>query len=226
MKMLSIYLALVFALFAATFAVAQTSDKTDTSDQPTSGALAEAVFAGGCFWCVEADFEKLPGVIEAISGYTGGHVKNPTYHQVGRGRTGHFEAAKIIYNPARISYEQLLNYYWHHIDPTDGGGQFCDRGPTYRTAIFATPAQWDIALRSKQKLEESQILPGPVKTQILPLEPFYKAEKYHQDYYKKNPLRYHYYRRGCGRDKRIRQVWRKEKTRKDRAHKDKDSNNP
>jgi len=168
---------------------------------------AEAVFAGGCFWCVEADFEKLTGVIEAISGYAGGHVKNPTYKQVVRGGTGHYEAAKIIYDPSVISYDELLEYFWTHVDPTDSGGQFCDRGQSYATAIFADPEQLELALSSKQVLQSSGRLKDDVVTPVIVAEPFYKAENYHQDYYKKNPVRYKFYRNGCRRDKRIKQIW-------------------
>ena len=170
---------------------------------------AEAIFAGGCFWCVESDFEKLDGVVEAISGYTGGHIKNPSYKQVSHENTGHYEAVKIIYDPNIISYNQLLNYYWLHIDPTDSGGQFCDRGHSYKTAIFANKDQIELARKSKQRLDNSHRLKAKIVTEIIPAQPFYKAEKYHQDYYKKNPLRYKYYRTSCGRDKRLRKLWGK-----------------
>ncbi|MBL4871030.1 MAG: peptide-methionine (S)-S-oxide reductase MsrA [Robiginitomaculum sp.] len=169
----------------------------------------EAVFAGGCFWCVEADFEKLPGVIEAVSGYAGGRTLNPTYKQVGRGGTGHYEVAKIIYDPAKISYSQLVEYFWTHVDPTDAGGQFCDRGHTYKTAIFASPDQIEIAKASKTALQNSGRLRDAVVTPIFKSVPFYTAETYHQDYYKKNPIRYKYYRTGCRREARIKQVWGK-----------------
>ncbi len=191
-------LAIIFT--ASGVANAQTNDKT---------AQAEAVFAGGCFWCVEADFEKLPGVIEAVSGYAGGHTKNPTYKQVTRNNTGHYEVAKIIYDPAKISYDELLEYFWTTVDPTDGGGQFCDRGQSYATAIFATPKQMEAARASKTALQNSGRLKDKVVTPILPAARFYKAETYHQDYYKKNPIRYTYYRTGCRRDKRLRKLWGK-----------------
>jgi len=182
------------------------SQERDTQ-QKVVNTKAEAVFAGGCFWCVEADFEKLPGVIEAISGYTGGHVKNPTYQQVVRGETGHYEVAKIIYDPDQISYEELLEHFWTTVDPTDAGGQFCDRGQSYATAIFANSVQIESARRSKQILQNSGRLKDDVVTPILAAVPFYKAETYHQDYYKKNPIRYKYYRTNCRRDKRIKQIW-------------------
>ncbi len=172
-------------------------------------STAEAVFAGGCFWCVEADFEKLPGVIEAISGYAGGHTKNPTYKQVGRGGTGHYEVVKIIYDPNKISYSELVEYFWIHVDPTDDGGQFCDRGHTYKTAIFANAEQIEIAKSSKDALQKSGRLTAPVVTPVFTSVTFYDAETYHQDYYKKNPIRYKYYRNGCRRDARLRQIWGK-----------------
>ncbi len=174
-----------------------------------SGNRAEAIFAGGCFWCVEADFEKLPGVIEAVSGYAGGHVKNPTYKQVVRGGTGHYEVAKIIYDPNKVSYGELLAYFWTTVDPTDAGGQFCDRGQSYATAIFANPAQIEIAHASKKALQDSGRLKKKVVTPVIAAGTFYKAETYHQDYYKKNPTRYKYYRNGCRRDKRLKQIWGK-----------------
>ncbi|HHL43099.1 MAG TPA: peptide-methionine (S)-S-oxide reductase [Hellea balneolensis] len=198
-------------LFLLSFAVISACSGPQTSSAQTPDTLgpqyAQAIFAGGCFWCVEADFEKLPGVIEAVSGYAGGHVDNPSYKQVSHGGTGHYEVAKIIYDPSKISYADLLEYYWTHVDPTDDGGQFCDRGHSYKTAIFATPAQMDIAKASKKALMNSGRLKDKVVTPVLPAPPFYKAETYHQDYYKKNPIRYKYYRTGCGRDRRIKQIW-------------------
>lgn len=176
----------------------------------TGGAMAaeykSAVFAGGCFWCLEAPFDALPGVIETESGYTGGSVSNPTYEQVSSGTTGHVEAMRVVYDPQKISFEKLLEVFWRNIDPTDGGGQFCDRGPQYRSAIFfADPEEEALAKRDKARLEESMGM--RIATEILPGAEFYSAEEYHQDYYKKNPLRYHFYRQGCGRDQRLRQIW-------------------
>jgi len=197
---------LTIVLVACGTADGQENDQQQVTEMQTN-SRAEAVFAGGCFWCVEADFEKLPGVIEAISGYAGGHAVNPTYQQVVRGGTGHYEAAKIIYDPSVVSYKELLEYFWIHVDPTDGGGQFCDRGQSYETAIFATSTQIEIAQTSKQTLQNSGRLKEDVVTPIITGGPFYKAETYHQDYYKKNPIRYKYYRNGCRRDKRIKQVW-------------------
>jgi len=167
-----------------------------------------AVFAGGCFWCTESDFEKVPGVIDAISGYTGGHVKNPTYEEVSAGGTGDFESVKVIYDPSKVTYKQLLEYFWEHVDPTDPGGEFVDRGPQYRSAIFyANEKQKRLAEETKTELAASGVLKKPIVTLILPLGPFYPAEKYHQDYYKKNPIRYHWYRYNSGRDQFLKKVW-------------------
>jgi peptide-methionine (S)-S-oxide reductase len=174
------------------------------------GAMAEeyksAVFAGGCFWCLEKPFDELPGVIETQSGYTGGSVRNPTYEQVSSGSTGHVEAVRVTYDPGKVSYGKLLSVFWRNIDPTDSGGQFCDRGPQYRSVVFfADAGEQDEALRQKAQLEKENGM--RVVTEILPRAEFYSAEEYHQDYYMKNPLRYHFYRQGCGRDQRLRQIW-------------------
>lgn len=175
--------------------------------RPALAAPQTATFAGGCFWCVESDFDKLPGVLETISGYTGGTLKNPTYKQVSAGETGHFEAVQIRYDPKQVSYSQLLNYFWRHIDPLDGEGQFCDRGGQYRSAIFVqTPEQKKQAEASRQLTQK--LLGKPVKTLISSAEPFYRAEDYHQDYYRKEPLKYNFYRFSCGRDRRISEVWK------------------
>lgn len=170
--------------------------------------LETAIFAGGCFWCVEADFDKVTGVVETVSGYTGGTVSEPTYKQVSYEDTGHYEAVKIVYNSAEVSYSELVEYFWRHVDPTDAGGQFCDRGPSYRTAIFPlSDEQRDTAEMSKAALDASEVLSEPVVTPILDAATFWPAEDYHQDYYQKNRLRYTYYRNGCGRDARIKDVW-------------------
>ena len=173
------------------------------------GGTASAVFAGGCFWCTEADFDKVPGVISTTSGYTGGSVANPTYEQVSSDATGHYEAVRVVYDPKRVSYAQLVERFWPTIDPTDAGGQFCDRGDSYRSAIFVTPEQRAVAEASKTRLAKRDVLPAPIATRILPAAPFYAAEGYHQDYYKKNPIRYRFYRTSCGRDARLDQVWKK-----------------
>ena len=173
-----------------------------------SASLAHAVFAGGCFWCLEASLEKVPGVVTVVSGYAGGRVKNPSYEQVSEGTTGHAEVVQVAYDPARLSYEQLLQAFWHNVDPTDRGGQFCDRGQQYRTGIFYEgDAQKRGAEASKRALEASGKLSKPIVTEIVSLEAFYPAEDYHQDFYKKSPVRYTTYRAGCGRDRRLEELW-------------------
>lgn len=165
-----------------------------------------AILAGGCFWCTEADMEKTPGVVSAQSGYTGGTLDRPSYEDVLTERTGHYEAVKVIYDPRKITYDALLRKFWPTIDPTDGGGQFCDRGPSYKSAIFVrNEAQRRAA--EKTKAEIAARLKAPIATEILPEKTFWPAEAYHQDYYKKNALRYRTYRVGCGRDGRLSQVW-------------------
>ncbi len=173
-----------------------------------AAVTAKATFAGGCFWCVESDFDKLPGVISTTSGYTGGRSVNPSYEQVSSHTTGHAEAVQVVYDPARISYERLVAYYWHTIDPTVKDQQFCDHGSPYRTVIFAHDAeQLRIAQASRAALEKSKPFKEPIVTEIVMAGPFYPAEDYHQDYYKKNPIRYKYYRASCGRDARLQQLW-------------------
>jgi peptide-methionine (S)-S-oxide reductase len=168
---------------------------------------ATAIFAGGCFWCLEADFEKLPGVIGAESGYTGGRTPSPTYHQVSAGGTGHTEAVRVSYDPAKLSYQQLVDYFWRHIDPMAKDRQFCDAGTQYRSAIYwQNVAERKIAEASRDALLKSGKLPQ-VFTEIAAASAFYPAEEYHQDYYKKNPIRYAYYRRSCGRDARVHEIW-------------------
>jgi peptide-methionine (S)-S-oxide reductase len=167
-----------------------------------------ATFAGGCFWCMEPAFEVLPGVISVTSGFSGGPEKNPTYKQVSAGLTGHRESVQVVYDSKRIPYAKLLVVYWHNIDPTQDDGQFCDHGKQYRSAIFCRgAAQRREAEESKRAIEASKRLKGPIVTPILPFTAFYPAEEYHQDYYKKNPVNYHAYRTGCGRDARLREVW-------------------
>ncbi len=173
--------------------------------------LRKATFAGGCFWCTEADFEKLPGVVKVISGYTGGNKGNPTYEEVSSGRTGHVEAVQVYYDPRKITYEELLDYFWKHIDPTDGGGQFVDRGAQYRSVIFYhDEEQKRLAEKSKEALSKSGKFSKPIATEIVNFTKFYEAEDYHQDYYKKNPLRYKFYRYESGRDQFLAKVWGKE----------------
>jgi peptide-methionine (S)-S-oxide reductase len=186
-------------VFAALFAA---------STLTAAPAAAKAVFAGGCFWCEETAFEGVPGVISAVSGYTGGQKKNPTYEEVSAGGTGHAESVEVTYDPAKISYEKLLQIFWHNVDPLQANGQFCDHGNQYRSAIFyANDAQRAAAEASKRKLEEEPRFKGKIVTQIVPASTFYPAEEYHQDFYKKSPLRYKTYRAGCGRDARLQELW-------------------
>lgn len=180
-------------------------------DGPTEELLMEenvAIFAGGCFWCMESDFEKLDGVKTVVSGYIGGHVANPQYREVSAGTTGHTEAVRIVFDNDRISFEQLLEHFWVNVDPVDGGGQFCDRGPQYRSELFyLSEAQKIAAQRSLQLVTALGIAPERIATKITAASQFYRAEAYHQDYYKKNPKRYSYYRWSCGRDKRLKDIW-------------------
>ncbi len=182
--------------------------QTGTAASAAPGKTAKAVFAGGCFWCVEADFDKIPGVIATVSGYIGGTVANPTYEQVSRNSTGHAEAVEVAFDPQKVSYAQLLEYFWRTIDPTVKDRQFCDTGSPYRTAIFTLDnEQMRAARASLVALEKSKPFKEPVVTQIVAAGKFYPAEDYHQDYYNKNPIRYEYYRTSCGRDSRLKQLW-------------------
>jgi peptide-methionine (S)-S-oxide reductase len=199
------------AALATPFAArAQTPSAPQPAAQTTAQPTARATFAGGCFWCTEADFDKVPGVVSTTSGYIGGKVANPTYEQVSANKTGHAEAVQIVYDPARVSYQQLLNVYWRSIDPTTVDRQFCDVGNPYRTAIFThTPEQLQAAKQSLAELEKTKPFPEPIVTQIEPAATFYPAESYHQDYHTRNPVRYKYYRTSCGRDSRLQQLWGK-----------------
>jgi peptide methionine sulfoxide reductase msrA/msrB len=193
--------------------------KAESADLPVAvdknAVFEKATFAGGCFWCLEGPFEKLPGVVEAVAGYTGGHTKNPTYEEVCTGKTGHYEVIQISYDPSKTTYEQLLNIFWRQIDPTDPGGQFADRGTQYYTAIFYhSEEQKKIAEKSKEELDKSGLYDKPVVTEILKATEFYKAEDYHQDYYKKCPVRYKTYRYGSGRDTYLENIWKDEKSEK------------
>ena len=173
--------------------------------------LEKATFAGGCFWCMTPPFEKLEGVKEVVSGYTGGHVVNPTYEQVVSETTGHRESVEVTYDPTKISYERLLDVFWRQINPTDAGGSFVDRGESYTSAIFYhNEEQKRLAEESKKKLAASGRFDKPIVTEILPAGPFYKAEEYHQDYWKKNPIRYKFYRFNSGRDQYVAKVWGKD----------------
>jgi len=198
---------MVFGLvLAAGAALAQTS--TPPPKSMTGPRVAVATFAGGCFWCMEPPFDKLEGVISTISGYTGGTTQRPTYEQVSAGSTGHAEAVQVTYDPSKVSYEKLLDVFWHNIDPTVRDRQFCDVGSQYRSAIFVHDAeQRRLAEASKAALERSRPFKGAIVTPVVDASTFYPAEEYHQDYYRKNPIQYQYYRIGCGRDLRLRQLW-------------------
>ena len=179
-----------------------------TNSSVVAAEPATAVFAGGCFWCTESDFEKLAGVIEAESGYTDGHVENPSYKQVSAGGTGHTEGVLVTYDPDVVSYEELVEYFWPTIDPTQADAQFCDHGSQYRSAIYYdSPEEKSIGEASLAKLQASKPFSAAIVTQIGPRSKFYLAEDYHQNYYKKNPIRYNYYRKGCGRDQRLENLW-------------------
>ncbi len=185
-------------------------EKMDTNMDKKYENLSKATFAGGCFWCVESDFEKYDGVVEAISGYAGGQTQNPTYKEVSSGGTGHAEVVQIIYDPQKITYSELLDIFWRHVDPTDPNGQFVDRGSQYRPAIFYhDEEQKRLAEDSKRKLESSGRFDKSIETEIVPISEFYEAEDYHQDYYKKNPLRYKFYRLNSGRDQFLKKTWAK-----------------
>ena len=176
--------------------------------EPKSAGFEIATFAGGCFWCVEADFDHVEGVIETISGYSGGTLANPTYKEVARGNSGHVEAVQIIYDPKIVSFEKLLDVFWHSIDPIDASGQFCDRGSPYLTVIFTHSKEQQVwAMESKKKLESIANLKLPIATRVVPLSNFYPAEEYHQNFHYKNPIRYKYYRFRCGRNERLMELW-------------------
>jgi peptide-methionine (S)-S-oxide reductase len=194
----AITVAIVWMLMAAPPALAQ----------PDGDDLAEAIFAGGCFWCMEPPYDELAGVHETISGYMGGHVKNPTYQQVTSGETGHAEVVKVTYDPSLIDYGRLLEVFWRNIDPLTEDRQFCDRGSQYRSAIFYVDnEQRALAEASRQALEASERFNEPIVTEVTAAGTFYPAEDYHQDYYQKNPLRYKLYRYNCGRDQRLKKLW-------------------
>ena len=191
-------LTILLLLAGATFALAQDGGMNENE--------AIAVFAGGCFWCMEPPYDDVDGVKETISGYTGGTVENPTYREVVRGGTGHLEAVQIVYDPSKVSYEDLLYIFWRNIDPLDPGGQFCDRGESYTTAIFyANDEQRRLARESLREIRGE--FDDRIVTDIEPLGEFYRAEEYHQNYYQKNPSRYSFYRASCGRDARLRRLW-------------------
>lgn len=201
-------LVLPIAVILALIGYTATSEPVMTTPSEQNQALITAIFAGGCFWCVEAGYEKLPGVKEAVSGYIGGHIDNPSYKQVSSGNSGHIEAVEVHYDPREIDYATLVEALWRQIDPTDGGGSFVDRGAQYRSAIYySTPAEKQIAEKSRDALAASGRYDKPIATEIIAASKFWPAEAYHQDYYKKNPLRYKYYRHNSGRDQYLERVW-------------------
>jgi len=181
--------------------------------QPSPGAkpaTARATFAGGCFWCMEEVYDKVPGVIATVSGYMGGHTKNPTYEQIGTGRTGHAEVVQVEYDPAKVSYAKLLEVFWRNIDPTQKDAQFCDQGSQYRSGVFYhDEEQKRLADASRQALQKNKPFRGEIVTEITPASSFYAAEGYHQDFHQKNPTRYKFYKSGCGREARLQQLWGK-----------------
>jgi len=202
--------ALLFAA-ASPFVAAQTAATAPARSQaaPAAANKATAVFAGGCFWCVESDFDKVPGVLSTTSGYIGGRTQQPTYEQVSRNDTGHAEAVRIEFDPSKVSYKELVDHLWYTIDPTTKDRQFCDVGSSYRTAIFPQNAeQLKAAQESKSEIEKKKPFKALVVTEIVPDQKFWPGEDYHQDYYQKNPVRYNFYRTRCGRDERLKELWR------------------
>lgn len=202
-------LSIVIALFAGYFGLIQADTETRANTTETDSERSKkAIFAGGCFWCIESDFEKLEGVHEAVSGYTGGSADTADYKTVSYTETGHFEAVEVSYDPAKVSYAELVEYFWRHIDPTDPNGQFCDKGSSYRSAIFyGNESEQAVVKKSLDALNKNKPFKYDIVTTITKAMPFYRAEEYHQDYYKKNPIRYGIYRRGCGRDKMVNALW-------------------
>jgi peptide-methionine (S)-S-oxide reductase len=201
------WLFLLACFFIGSICVISSGDAKDAGPVPSPG-LEKATFAGGCFWCMEAPFDKLEGVKSVTAGYTGGQKKNPTYEEVSAGTTGHAEAVQIIYDPARVSYSKLLDVFWRNIDPLAKDRQFCDTGNQYRSSVFYhNEDQKRRAEQSKKTLEQSKKIGGPIHTEIVAATEFYPAEEYHQHYYKKNPIRYNFYRFGCGRDERLKELW-------------------
>jgi len=195
---------------AIVVAAAASATRPQAAPQPGETRYEKATFAGGCFWCMEPPFDELPGVISTTSGYTGGQKKNPTYEEVSAGGTGHAESVEIVFDPAKVTYQQLLDVFWKNIDPITPDRQFCDVGSQYRSAIFYhSDEQKRLAQASKKAIDDSGRFKQPVVTEIVAAAPFYRAEEYHQDYYKKNPIRFKYYKFGCGRAKRLEQLWGK-----------------
>jgi peptide-methionine (S)-S-oxide reductase len=205
-RTISVILLLAFGFTAGILVAAGASIAAQGS--PAAQQLQKATFAGGCFWCMEQPFEELPGVVSVTSGYTGGHKKNPSYEEVSAGGTGHAEAVQVVYDPAKIGYDKLLDRFWHNIDPTVKDRQFCDKGNQYRSGIFYhNEEQRRLALQSRKALEANKPFREPIITEIVAAGEFYAAEEYHQQYHKKNPIRYKFYRTSCGRDQRLRELW-------------------
>jgi peptide-methionine (S)-S-oxide reductase len=199
---------LIASLGVAGLAIAGTAALADTSKPTVAAEQASAVFAGGCFWCMEGSYDELDGVISTTAGYIGGSVPSPTYKQVSAGGTGHAEAVRIVYDPSKVDYDALVEVFWHNVDPTQVDGQFCDLGDQYRSAIFyADNEQKRVAEQSLAELETTKPFDGAIVTEIVPASTFYPAEDYHQNYYLTNPLRYKYYRWSCGRDQRLTELW-------------------
>jgi peptide-methionine (S)-S-oxide reductase len=198
-------------LLALVATIAASSLEVSAQTKPAPG-LEIATFAGGCFWCMEPPYDELPGVVSTTSGYIGGHKKNPTYEEVTTGRTGHTEAVQVVYDPKKVSYQKLVEVFWRNIDPTTPNAQFCDHGSQYRSGIFFhNEEQRRVAQASRDELQRSKPFKESIVTEITAASVFYPAEEYHQDYYKKNPLRYKFYRVNCGRDARLEQLWGKAK---------------
>jgi peptide-methionine (S)-S-oxide reductase len=203
-------LILIGLMASGLLAAGPVADPQTASGQPSDAKYEKATFAGGCFWCMEPPFDELPGVISTTSGYTGGRTKNPTYEQVSAGITGHAESVEVIFDPAKITYARLLEVFWKNIDPITANRQFCDSGTQYRSGIFYhTEEQKRLAEASKKALEDSGRFKQPIVTEIVAATAFYRAEEYHQDYYKKNPIRFKYYKYGCGRARRLEELWGK-----------------
>jgi peptide-methionine (S)-S-oxide reductase len=198
----------LFAVIAFLIAAAGTVS-AQVPAAPAPAPTRTAIFAGGCFWCTEADFDKVPGVVSTTSGYIGGKTANPSYEQVSMGSTGHAEAVQVVYDPSKVSYEKLLDVFWRSIDPLVKDQQFCDHGDQYRSAIFYGDEQEKQLAETSKKAVEAKFSPRTVFTQVVAAGPFYRAEEYHQDYYVKNPVRYKFYRYNCGRDQRLEQIWGK-----------------
>ena len=206
------YIAVIAGAAAAAtgFIWSAMADQNPASVPSNAARLETAVFAGGCFWCTEADFDKVEGVVSTVSGYTGGTTDDPSYREVTGGDTGHYEAVKVSYDPSRVSYDELVHYYFRTVDPTDPLGQFCDKGPSYRTAIFVDdPAERQTAEAEIEQIEDSGVLSAPIVTKVLDAAPFWPAEDYHQDYYRTTPVKYRFYRKGCGRDAKLEKIWGK-----------------